>query len=109
MRDISDLLEIRKKRGHLDLDDIFGEPTPKERMKALAKRLQVYRKKMSLTQVQLAERSGISYGSIKRFERSGDISLRGLWQICMVLECEDQLDSLFTKRKLTADDIRNGR
>ncbi|MBO7409631.1 MAG: helix-turn-helix transcriptional regulator [Candidatus Methanomethylophilaceae archaeon] len=93
----------------ISIDYLFDMPSLDERMKGLAKRLQAYRKKMSLTQVQLAERFGVSYGSIKRFERSGDISLWGLWQICTVLECSDQLDSLFTKRKLTAEDIRNGR
>ena len=96
-------------KGYLEISDLLGEPSVKDRMKSLSKRLQAYRKRMDLTQMQLADRSGVSYGSIKRFERSGDISLWGLWQICIALECADQLDALFTRPKLTAEDIRNGR
>ena len=96
-------------KPYLELSDIFGEPSLEEKMQSLANRLKIYRKRMSLTQLQLADRSGVSYGSVKRFERTGEISLWGLWRICIALGCDDQLDSLFTAPKLTAEDIRNGR
>ncbi len=93
-------------KPYLELSDIFHEKSMDERMIDLASRLKAYRKKKKLTQLQLADRSGVSYGSIKRFERTGKISLESLWMLTLALECDDQLDQLFTDPMLTADDLR---
>jgi transcriptional regulator with XRE-family HTH domain len=95
-------------KTYLTLSDIFGEKSLEERMLDLANRLKGYRKKLNLTQLELADRSGVSYGSIKLFERTGNISLESLWLLCIALECDNELDSLFTHPKITADDIREG-
>ena len=49
----------------------FVWETPEEINLALAKRLSRIRKRRNLSQVQLSEKSNVSYGSIKRFETSG--------------------------------------
>lgn len=65
----------------------------------IAKRMQKKRKANKLTQEQLAQRSGVSLGSIKRFERSGEISLSSLVKIAFILDCEDDFDALFAKKE----------
>jgi transcriptional regulator with XRE-family HTH domain len=45
------------------------------------------RKALAYTQQELAERSGVSFGSLKRFEWSGQISLESLLKLALVLEC----------------------
>ena len=45
---------------------------------------------------ELALRSGVSFGSVKRFEQTGDISLLSLTKIAIALQVEDEMDSLFT-------------
>ncbi len=62
---------------------------------ALAKRLQEIRKRRSLSQQQLAAMSGVSFGSVKRFETSGEISLKSLTRIAMSLGCTDEIKGLF--------------
>ena len=89
-------------KNYLELSDLFGERSLDERMKELAVRLKAYR------QLEMADRSGVTYGSLKRFERTGKISLEGLWLLSIALGCDDQLDMLFSKPMLTADDVRNG-
>ena len=96
-------------KNYLELSDLFHEKSLSERMVDLAERIVRYRKKAGLTQMELADRSGVSYGSIKRFERTGKISLEGLWLIAIALGCDDRMDELFTGSMLTADDVRNGR
>ena len=96
-------------RNYLELSDIFHERSMEERMKDLADRFKVYRKKAGLTQLELSDRSSVSYGSIKRFEGTGKISLESLWLLAHALGCDGQLDDLFSKPPLTADDLRNGR
>ena len=41
--------------------------------------------------------SGVSYGSVKRFETSGQISLLSLTKIAMALDLTDELRDLFTQ------------
>lgn len=43
------------------------------------------RKQQKLSQVELAERSGVSLGSLKRFETKGQISLASLLKLVFVL------------------------
>lgn len=65
----------------------------------IARRMQKKRKANHLTQHQLAQKSGVSLGSVKRFERLGEISLTSLVKIAFVLDCEDDFDALFSKKE----------
>ena len=49
----------------------FVWETPEEINLALAQRLSRIRKRRKLSQQELSEKSNVSYGSIKRFETSG--------------------------------------
>ena len=51
---------------------------------------------MSISQQKLADISGVSYGSIKRFEQTGQISLLSLTRIAMALDIAGELRNLFT-------------
>ena len=59
-----------------------------EHTKKLRKRLKISRKKLS-------EMSGVSYGSIKRFEESGNISLLSLTKIAMALDASGDIKNIF--------------
>ena len=49
-------------------------------------------------QVTLAERSGVSLASLRRFEESGRISLRNLLKLAFALNRLDDFDALFQPR-----------
>lgn len=53
------------------------------------------RKRKKISQKELAARSGVSLGSVKRFEQSGEISLQSLTKIAIALGVEDELLNLF--------------
>lgn len=61
----------------------------------LAERHKILRKKGGFTQSEIAERSGVSLGSIKRFERTGKISLESLLKLSEVLGRLSDYDQLF--------------
>jgi len=64
----------------------FGvEKKPFDVLKDLAEKHKVLRKQTGLTQSELAKRSGVSLGSIKRFELTGQISLELLLRSVKVL------------------------
>lgn len=50
-------------------------------MKELATKAQQLRKKNGISQLELSKRSGVSFGSLKRFETSGHISLESLLKL----------------------------
>lgn len=60
-------------------------PLPAQVADGLAARLTRLRKFRGWTQAELAERSGVSLGSLKRFEQKGKISLENLLALAHVL------------------------
>ena len=51
-----------------------------------------------ISQMTMAERSGVSLGSIKRFEQTGEISLSSLIKLAMVLGYEEDFNDLFRRK-----------
>jgi len=86
------------------------EPTPYEVSKEIAKRHRIIRKQLKISQKDMAERSGVSLGSLKRFENTGKISFESLLKLIHLLgrlddftnvlvakENRDELEKLFTE------------
>ena len=74
----------------------FVWETAEELDQKLAQRVRNIRKRRSISQEKLASMSGVSYGSIKRFETTGKISLLSLTKIAMALDIADELRNTFT-------------
>ena len=74
---------------------IFNKKTPREINKSIAERLRSIRRRRKISQKRLSEKSGVSLGSVKRFENSGEISLILLTKIAAALELEGELERLF--------------
>jgi len=68
---------------------------PSDILKLTAQNVALLRKEKDLTQQELAEKSGVSYGSIKRFERFGKISFESLLKIAEALDRLDEFETLF--------------
>lgn len=71
--------------------------TSEELDKKIADRVRQIRKRRSISQQKLAEMSNVSYGSVKRFELTGQISLISLTKIATALGIADDLRNLFTE------------
>ena len=68
--------------------------TMQEVQTGIAGRFKARRLAMNLTQRELAARSGVTFSSLKRFEREGLISLGSLLNLALVLNCLDDFDKL---------------
>jgi len=81
------------------MNSIFlNQKTPEEIIKKISKRLRERRRKMKLSQERLSVKSGVSLGSLKRFEATGEISLKSLTKIAIALGVEEELTDIFSKR-----------
>jgi len=67
---------------------------PSDILKSTASNIAKIRKDLNWTQQDLAERSGVSYGSIKRFERLGKISFESLLKIAEALDRLPEFEKL---------------
>lgn len=79
-----------------NLDFLFNETTPGDINKKIAERIRAIRKRRKISQKELGEKSGVSLGSVKRFEQSGEISLLSLTKIAIALKIDDEMKNLFT-------------
>lgn len=69
--------------------------TPQEAKLAIAERAARLRLQANITQAHLAQCVDVSLGTIKRFEKSGDVQLDTLLRILLVLNRLSEADALF--------------
>lgn len=74
----------------------FQELTPQEINLKIAERIRIIRRRRKISQEKLSEKAGVSLGSVKRFERTGEISLLSLTKLAISLDIEQELKNLFT-------------
>lgn len=74
--------------------------TPSQVELELADRFKKIRKSKKFSQAELALKSGVSYGSIRRFEYTGQISLESLLKLGHLFNRLDDFDAVF---KITED------
>ena len=87
---------------------IFNKKTPREINKSIAEHIRSIRRRRKISQKRLSEKSGVSLGSVKRFESSGEISLISLTKIAVALELEGELERLFEDAPyLSIEEIMN--
>ena len=72
-----------------------GLRLPGQVMQDVAAREKALRKSRGLTQRELAEKAGVSLGSLRRFEQTGRIAFDALVSISFALGCSADLDGLF--------------
>ena len=75
--------------------------TPQDLLILIAHQLQAKRLALNLSQKSLAERADVSYGVLKKFERTGKVSLESLLKLALVLDSLHEFELLF-KNDLTA-------
>ncbi len=78
--------------------------TPDSMLTQLAQRVKARRLERNLTQESLASKAGMPLATYRRFEREGEVSLRGLLMIAIALKMEDDIHSLFTAKSYQSID-----
>lgn len=82
------------------------EKTPDLIMSGIAQRVKQRRLEKEWTQKTLATKAGLSLPSYRRFESSGEISLRSLVMLAFALDMTDEFETLFNgKIYQSIDDI----
>ena len=75
----------------------------------IANRMVQLRKRKKISQKALAVKSGVSLGSLKRFEQTGEISLQSFTKLAIARDVEGELESLFSEVPFDSiEEIING-
>ncbi len=73
---------------------------PEDTMYQLAERVKLVRLAENFSRKSLAERSGVSEASIKRFETTGEIALLGLLKLAYALGSMQEFDKVFAPKEI---------
>jgi len=88
---------------------LLNQKSPTEISKIIADNVKKRRKELKLSQIELAKKSGVSWGSIKRFENTAQISLQSLIKIAVALDSTEDFLKLFSQKKYSSiDEIIKG-
>lgn len=81
-------------------DDILSliSKTPDLLMSGIAQRVKQRRLEKDWTQKMLATKAGVSLAFYRRFESSGEISLRSLVVLAFALDMTDEFETLFNSK-----------
>ncbi len=71
------------------MNNILNINNPKYLATKIAEEFKRKRLKLNITQVELAKKSGVSVGSLKRFELKAEISLKNLLKLAVILDLSD--------------------
>lgn len=86
----------------------FNTSTPGDIALQIAARVKARRLELNLTQEGLATRAGVKFATYRRFEQTGEISLRGLLQIGFALNVLSEFDALFAQKQYQSlNDVLN--
>ena len=87
----------------------FNQKTPNEIARNLADKIKEHRKKLKISQEVLSQKSGVSLGSIKRFETKYEISPQSFIKIAIALNLDNEFENLFTQKTYNSiNEIING-
>lgn len=85
-------------------DFLLDDFNPGAILKNIAVRAKRNRLELNLSQNALAAKSGVSLGSLKRFEQTAEISLKNLVMLAVALDATNEFASLFSGRKYQSID-----
>ena len=87
-------------KTNFDISDFINVRTIESATADLISRIKLRRKEAKISQSKLSTLSGVSFGSIRRFEETGEISLKSLIRIANALDYIEDFDLLFKRKKL---------
>lgn len=84
---------------------IHGDENNEFLMEELRKRLKEYRVDSNITQVQMAEKAGISPATVERMERGENVRVSQVLSVLRVLGLNSSLELLVPEREVSALDL----
>lgn len=88
-------------KNKFDISDFVDYLTEEKVIENLVNKVRTRRKELKISQKDLAFKSWVSYESIRKFETTGEISLKSIIQIAKVLNSLEDFNKLFVHTQIT--------
>ena len=98
---INNCYNISTMKEIYDIKRFTDFPTRQTVQTEIVKRFKKRRREQKISQKALAEKSGVAYASIRRFESTGEISFSSLLKLAQAVNCLEDFDCLFANQKVT--------
>ena len=98
------MLDINESMNNILAFDVLS---PSEVALQIAARVKTRRLELNLTQEGMAARAGLKFATYRRFEQTGEISLKGLLQIGFALNVLSEFVLFAQKQYQSLDDVLN--
>lgn len=82
-------------KNKFDIGQFVSVLTEQSVVIGIVERVKKKRKQLKISQRELAQKSGVAYSSIRRFESTGEISLSSLLKIAHALDSLKDFEGLF--------------
>jgi transcriptional regulator with XRE-family HTH domain len=83
--------------NNYDINGLIGKKTYGQIMEEMRTKERRRRKEKRITQKELASLTGVSYGSIRRYEETGEISFSAFVKILQALGYDSDLDQVLAR------------
>jgi len=94
----------------MDMYELLGRQNPENVLKELSIKFKECRKNKKITQLELSNKSHVSYATIRKFEQTGKISLESLVLLAESLDMIEDFKLLFNPSKhLSYEVLSHGR
>lgn len=87
-----------------NIDSFLDDFNPKALAVGISERFRERRLELNLSQQALADKAGVSLGTLKRFEQSGEISLKYLLMLAVAINSTEEFKLLFSKQQFSSID-----
>ena len=87
----------------MDINAIINN-SPDSILKGIAERVKERRLERNLTQKAFSKRAGVGYDAYRKFENTGEITLRNLVLCAIALDSLESFEELFTKKSYQSID-----
>ena len=89
-------------KNKFDIGQFVSVLTEQSVVSGIVERVKKKRKQMKISQRELAQKSGVTYSSIRRFETTGEISLSSLLKIAHALDSLKDFENVFKGQSITS-------
>lgn len=92
------------KDNEIATNSLINNFSPGELVRGIASRARLRRLELNLSQTALSRHSGVSLGTLKRFERTAEISLKSLAMLAIALNASEGFDKILSSKNYASFD-----
>jgi len=89
-------------KKYIDISEFIGRDTIQSVTTKVVSNFVLRRKELKLSRQAISKKSNVPYGTIRRFEETGNISFKSLLNLAVAIDALSDFSSIFSTRKVVS-------